>query len=189
MLTLLLSLLDRLAKLAELREGATRRRFEDHVEPIYRDLRIVYDDYRAILSKVEIQFSDPAIPIESIANELRDQREKNLRLRDELRRYSGSLQNAPKSEITDFVEAAMKLLRMEPTTPDDRMIRVDSPVYKLLREVENRGLSPGDIVDLGVPNWNRQQFLEMVGAYEGTINRAWEHVSRVYYHLRSTSLQ
>ena len=188
MLTLLLSLLDRLAKLAELREEATRRRFEDHVEPIFRDLRIVYDDYRAILSKVEVQLSDPGTPIESIANELRDQREKNLRLRDELRRYSGSLQNAPKSEITDFVAAAMKLLRMEPTTPDDRM-RVDSPVYKLLTEVERRGLSPGDIVDLGVPNWNRQQLLEVVGDYEATVNRAWEHVSRVYYHLRSTSLQ
>src|SRR5262249_35915022 len=154
-------------KLVELREEGARRRFENHVQPIFDDLRVVYDDYRAILSKLQMQISDPTISIDAIANQLRDDREKNLRLRDELRRYSGALQNAPKSEITDFVAAAMKLLRMEPTTPDyDRFdTHVDSPVYQLLSEVERKALSPGEIFDPGVPNWTRQQLLEVVGVY------------------------
>jgi|LGVF01.1.fsa_nt_gb hypothetical protein len=64
MLDLLLKLIDKLVELLKEREAANRRMFEDHIEPIYKDVQTIVDDYRQVLSSVMQQLEDPTIPLD-----------------------------------------------------------------------------------------------------------------------------
>lgn len=49
---LLVPLLDNFIQLATLRQTTNRKLFEDHIEPLYKDLHAVTDDYVGILTRL-----------------------------------------------------------------------------------------------------------------------------------------
>src|SRR5262249_55234711 len=93
MVDAIIRVIDRLIQLVEIRKRFNRQMFEDHIDPIYKDLQIVIDDYREIILAIETILNRGVKP-QKVLEELITRREKYARVRDEIKKYAEALANA-----------------------------------------------------------------------------------------------
>ena len=190
-IALLLRAADHISRLIEKPEERTRALFLDHIDPLYQDLRRIMDDYRQILDWALTQLKDVSVPVGELSAKLRQKREQNLRLREEMRKYTTRLLSKfADDQIEKFCISALKLLVMNPTTQgedislDFRGGIQDSPVYVLVREYEDR--SPAQYTD--VREDHRELLKCVTEDYQRRLNNRWEMLSEIYYELRTELL-
>jgi hypothetical protein len=117
MLELVLKLLEHLHTLLKMRDAGNRATFEDHIQPIYRDIKTVYDDYTAAFKATRHSLINPDVPLDSIIQELRAKRDFNPRLRQELVSYSEIFQESGRfpQEFKTFCDHTSSIILKEPT--------------------------------------------------------------------------
>jgi len=117
MLELILKLLDNLRMLLELRDKEHLAAFQDHVEPIYRDIKAVYDDYLVVFKVTRDGLLDDKVPLASIIAQLKSRRDTNQRLRQELVAYSEALKSSKRfpSDFSNFCNHISWIIQTEPT--------------------------------------------------------------------------
>src|SRR5438034_4295894 len=116
MLELILKLLEHLGALLKLRDASNRAAFVDHIEPIYRDIKVVYDDYMAVFKATSTSLLDEKVPLDSIVKALKSKREVNERLRQELVSYSHTFLARGRfpEEFSTFCFSASSIILMNP---------------------------------------------------------------------------
>jgi len=88
MIDLFLKLLEHLQTLLKTRNANNREIFSDHIEPIYKSIQTVYDDYVAAFEATRVLLTDDGTALETIVADLKTKRKENHRLRQELVTYS-----------------------------------------------------------------------------------------------------
>lgn len=187
MIDILITIVKQLIDLVKEKRVSKRNLFEDHINPIYTNLRLIIDDYRDIFIHVRRKLHDQTIPIHSIIDELTERRTKNSLLREEIKAYSEILKHSKNLEIiNDFCWACWNLFNKEPTleAPPDRPKPNLSLCISLLNDFEV--LSEYDPDEKEV---SRTQYIEITDMYLNTINLSWQDIMEEYYQLRTKLLK
>ena len=117
MLELVLKLIEHLQDLLKLRDANSRAIFTDHIEPIYRDIKTIYDDYVLAFQKTRGALLDVRTPLSSIVHDLKLERQRNLRLRQELVAYSNAFRSSMRfpEEFSTFCYYSSTIILAAPT--------------------------------------------------------------------------
>lgn len=180
LIDLIIKLTEKLAGLLKLREERGRRIFEDHVEPIFHDLRTVYEDYKQLLIEAESMFNGNEHTVPDVILFLTKRRSKYEATRKGITQYISILRESERENlIDDFILKALMLLSSEPTFDSRRTIY--TKCTSLLSDL--RYLVSDEIQH--VP----KEPIDLVKAYKRDIDGWWEIISESYFELRVSLLK
>jgi len=185
----ILKLMDKVESLIRLKHDINRNLFTDHIEPIYRDLGIVVDNYHSILDEVNTVLRDFDFSKESgsrIVSMLIKRRKEHERTRESLKRYSEILgENNNRGDIQKFSGLVFDLLSIEPVTiemirglADKQTPRTSTATTSLISDLTKISITPE----------SQRRALILIGHYKKKIDHHWDLASRSYFALRTKYL-
>ncbi len=191
MIDIFLRVVDNLVKLTQFKFDIDRKVFENHIEPIYTDLKKIVDDYHTILKDVinSIQTSDLSqSPPKDIISMLSKRRSDYAQMRDGVKKYSKVLKESKCSkDIQKFAAATFDLLDVEPVTPEVIKYFTDKKISR------TKTAASSLIIDLTKIHDNspssKRSVLSLAKYYTKEIDKRWENVSQSYYELRIKHLK
>lgn len=158
-----------------------RRLFEDHIAPIYEQLKAVLKDYRATIAEIENQLVNSE-PIEHIIQQLERRRENLADVREEILSYSQLLRSefadttGQLDSLAGFTSAVVEFLTSEPVTGRPRSPTRLSSLIQALDSLRSNKAS-------------RHEYLEAVDNQAEAINASWPMVMHRYLDLRIRCLK
>lgn len=193
MLDAILQIIDRLIQLTEYREDRKRSAFENHVNPIFNELKTIYDDYRALLIDTQKLLEQPETTFLDIVHILRERREDYQRIRSEVARYTNILTNTNNldKDIQKFATTAIEVIQPKLGNLNEvgKSLGVSgSRISQLLSQflliisIENKN---------SIRNWEqtRQLLVSVLECSQSDLEVRWNAVCNEYYHLRLTCLK
>lgn len=181
--------IERLDGLVRLRHDLNRTIFTDHVDPMYKDLALIVDDYHAILEDVrnvlqEFDFSKGSGS--HIVSMLIKRRQEQEGRRQNLRRYSMSLkENNRRDDVQKFAAAVFNLLNIEPVSVEiiqnlagRRTPRLSTATTALISDLTKISITPE----------SQRRALILINHYKKKIDWHWDLVSQAYFDLRTKYL-
>jgi hypothetical protein len=161
-----------------------RRFFEDHIEPMYKDLKVVVKDYQEVLSDVEDQLVSLA-PVQSVIQILVERRQKYALMRAEIVKYADLLNTRRPAQVDrgtysserSFPSAVLRLITSEPATGEAQ--GGPTMLHQLIEAFE-------DMAQRKVPV---QEYLWLVQQYSQNITQSWESIVDSYLRLRIECLR
>ena len=194
MLELILKLLEHLGALLKLRDASNRTAFVDHIEPIYRDIKVVYDDYTAVFKATNTSLLDEKVSLDSIIKALKSKRSVNERLRQELVSYSHTFRTSGRfpEEFSTFCFYASSIILSEPTDVEMPLGRHATQMGSFVEFLEHCRNERRQ-------RWPSQEFPTessfrefVAGCLQATLNHMagnWELVMKSYFDLRVKHLK
>ena len=182
MMNLIMPLIDKLIKLVEVHSLRKRQIFQDHVDPIYSDLKVIYNYYQETIKYISNMIGAADFSSEAVVTELRELRMKNMDVRKELHKYLDVLieQRSKKDKrLSEFVSSCLAMLFCEPCSSDvvniiSRRSRLHGLVEDLAQYLEESG-----------ENISTQKLFEKaVDSLSSQLENSWNMVSNEYYKLR-----
>jgi len=183
MVDAIIRVIDRLIQLVEIRKRFNRQMFEDHIDPIYKNLQIVIDDYREIILAIETKLNRGVKPQE-VLEELITRRERYARVRDEVKKYAEALANAKaklNEHVYEFARSSRDLFLFEPTM----QLRA-SPIRSALSSLIDDLAYAIEHPDSCGPHVIGRV---LIGRYKAGIAYHWDDISSKYFQLRAEYLK
>lgn len=181
--------LEGLDGLIRLKHDVNRNFFADHVDPIYKDLGIVVENYHSILDEVNAVLHGFDFSKESgsrIVSMLIKRRKEHERTRESLKRYSKILgNNHNRGDIQKFAGAVFDLLNIEPVTID--LIRGLAEKQTPRTSTATTSLI-SDLTKISITPESQRRALVLIGHYKKKIDHHWDLASRAYFQLRTKYL-
>lgn len=166
----IISILDRLLKLVELREFRGRRIFIDFVEPAFNDLTHIHEDYRTSFKSMEEIAYNESIGHEEFVDLLEQFRTTYSPLRMKIQSLVSCLQGGSRSlppEVVDFVKAVSVYFSPVAT--------MGTPYNLVISRILETG---GDSAD-EVWSW-RHRALDILERSRKQIETQWARVTEAY---------
>jgi hypothetical protein len=199
MIDALIKVIDRLIQLVETRKRFNRQMFEDHIDPIYKDLQAIVDDYREIILAIETKLNRGKT--EKVLKELITRREKYARVRDEVKKYADALANAKLNEdVYNFAQSCGNLFLFEPTMRRGSPVR--SALTSLLDDIAfvteyRRELTKPPHERLPQYTQYRREtkpashisLSNLIADYKYGLGHRWDDISSKYFRLRAEYLK
>ena len=190
MIDIFLKIIDDLEKLTRLKIDFDRKMFEDHIDPIYKDLKLIVDNYHSILKDVKNSLQETDFSRAStnrIVSMLIERRQEYGRVRGEIKRYSKTLkENNNRDDIQKFAIATFDLLNVEPVT----MEMIENITGKQPPKATNATISLiWDLTRIPITPSSQKGVLGLVKFYSKEIDRHWDIVSQYYFELRTKYLK
>lgn len=193
MIDIFLKLVDQLEGLdglIRLKHDINRNLFKDHIDPIYKDLGVIVDNYHSILDEVNGVLHNFDFSKESgsrVVSMLIKRRKEHEQTRESLKRYSKILaDNNNRNDVQKFAETVFNLLNIEPVTVE--MIRglADKRTPQSSATATTSLIS--DLTKVSITPESKRRALALVGIYKKKIDYHWDVVSRAYYALKTKYL-
>ena len=189
--TTFLNILDNLVKLKQFKSASSQRLFENHIDPIYTDLRTIIDNYHEILRDVRIRLQEVSFSqssTRSIILTLVQRREEHERMRGEIKKYSKALTDGNYGkDVRAFATAVFNLLNFEPVTTEMIQCFMVKPLPKTQTATTSLIWDLSKVLEA---NGNSQKAaLSLVKHYTKEINEHWDIVSEIYFELRAKYLK
>jgi hypothetical protein len=189
MLEAIQEILENIIKLAQFKSDYDRKVFETHIDPIYKNLHIVVDNYREILKDLNTRLQEPGLSQEAarkIVSGLIEQRRKHAIARAELKRYAKALkENTRSKEVQNFAAAVFDILDIEPVTSE--MIEQFSDKPKTRTATTSLAWDLSHV--LAPSTGSLRGVFGLIRHYETKIDGLWDVASQRYYELRSRYLK
>jgi len=117
MIELTLKLLDSIQSFLKLRLVENRATFEDHIEPIYKDIKTIYEDYTKGFQSIREALVDPAISLDKIIIDLRSKQQAQKQLRYDIREYSSAFLEEDRfsKDLKTFCSMAQEIISTVPS--------------------------------------------------------------------------
>lgn len=189
MLELTLKLLEHLGTLFKMRDTANHAAFAGHVEPIYRDIKTVHDDYTAAFKATRTSLRDEGVPLDSIIKQLKAKRETNERLRQELVSYSNMLHESRdfSDDFSTFCDHTSSIILAEPTSVWVHLgpnISQMGPIIKLLESWSYYESGKGFPKPWTSEKHFREYAASRLDATMANMDQNWRLVMKSYFALR-----
>lgn len=189
MIEAFLKSIERLESLIRLKNDSKRAIFVDHVDPIYREVSLIANDYQTILADIrnELQQFDFSKGSGSqIISMLVKRRREHERTRESLKKYSVSLkQNNRRDDIQKFAVAVFGLLNIEPVTIE--MIQdLASKQTPRLSTATTSLIS--DLTKVSITPESKRRALILINHYHKKIDKHLDLVTEAYFDLKTKCL-
>lgn len=158
-----------------------RRAFQDHIEPIYADLKLVVGDYRAILVDIQ-QKLDSEEPIANIIQELVKERVQFAQTREEILQYVQILKESnrkfPPGALANFAAATTNVLAAGPTVAENLVSPIMTRLTSLIENFQH-------MQELHAP---REEYSKTLKEVSANLDRSWNVALKAYLELRAVCL-
>ena len=182
--------LEGLDGLIRLKHDINRNLFKDHIEPIYKDLGVIVDNYHSILDEVNGVLNDFDFSKESgsrVVSMLLKRRLEHEQTRESLKRYSKILgENNNRNDIQKFAGTVFDLLNIEPVTKE--MIRGLAEKRTSQSPATAATSLISDLTKVSITPESKRRALALIGIYKKKIDYHWDLASRAYYSLKTKYL-
>ncbi|MDN3523085.1 hypothetical protein [Halomonas ramblicola] len=143
-----LKVIDRIIPVLSVRAMSRRRYFEEVIEPLFRELEPVVEDYFAFFSKsLELVRDADRSEISAIVSQVREMRDKQFLARTKVRELARVLHESSKDRIViNFGRCVCALFEAAPHRPDLRKMSKSVKLIELFELVEYNYVGRAELV-------------------------------------------